>query len=216
MTESKMSEILNRLLFEKNIRPTELARITNVPQPTIQRIVAGTTSRPHIGSLEPIANFFGITVDQLRGLKSIPWLDQEEHTQQSLKSIPILNWNGVIAWLNTHEDEKNKQLTDNIITDANISNKAYALNIKDASMEPLFSIGTTVIIDPEKEIKDRRFVIIQLDSHPEVILRQLIIDLNDQYIKPLSPDLNQFKMHKLGKNDKICGILVQAKRNFDE
>ncbi|MDF2529949.1 MAG: repressor protein, partial [Gammaproteobacteria bacterium] len=188
-----------------------------VPQPTIQRIVAGTTSRPHISSLEPIANFFSITVDQLKGLEPIPWLNPSNSNQNnSFHNVPILNWNEVEGWLDLEKEQRPDFITDSIITDANVGDKAYALVIKDASMEPVFSIGTTIIVDPDKEPKDRRYVVVKLGSYPEAILRQLIIDMSDRYIKPLSPDLVQFKMHLLDENDRICGILVQAKRNFEE
>lgn len=217
MSDNDLSKTLSRLLFEKNIRPTELARKTNVPQPTIQRIVAGTTSRPHISSLEPIADFFAISVDQLRGVEPIPWLRTEkDHSAPGLHNVPVLAWHQLTEWLQADKTQTETFMTDSIISDANVSDKAFALVIKDSSMEPVFSIGTTIIVDPYKELKDRRYVVVQLENAKEAVLRQLLINAEEHYIKPLSPDLNQFVIHKLTKNDKICGVLLQAKRNFDE
>jgi SOS-response transcriptional repressor LexA len=216
MNENGLSKTLSRLLFEKNIRPTELARLTNVPQPTIQRIVAGTTSRPHVSSLEPIANFFSISVDQLKGLQPISWLQAEADSSPGLKNVPILNWSQISQWLDCPVPEQFEGAPDSIISDTNLSPKAFALTIKDSSMEPVFSIGTTIIVDPNRELKDRRYVVVKLANSNEAVFRQLIMDATDFYIKPLSPDLTQFKMHKLDRSDTICGILVQAKRNFDD
>ncbi|MDF2690762.1 MAG: repressor protein [Gammaproteobacteria bacterium] len=211
-----MSEILSRLLFEKNIKVTELARLTEVPQPTIQRIVAGTTSRPHLNTLEPIAHFFSITVNQLRGLESIPFLKLAGTKEPALRTVPILSWKQVSDWLELPAQDRTRFTSESMSTDAKTGERAYALMIKDASMEPVFSIGTSIIIDPDKEPKDRSYVVVKPNSYPEAILRQLIIDMNTYYIKPLSPELIAFNMQLLNKDDKICGVLVQAKRNFND
>lgn len=211
MNDNSLSKTLSRLLFERNIRPTELARITQVPQPTIQRIVAGTTLQPHISSLEPIAHYFAISVEQLRGLKPIPWL--QPSPELTLSATPLLNWDQVTAW--AEGKLLPEQAQECIMTDARVSEQAFALILKDASMEPVFSIGTTLIIDPKKPAHDRRYAIIKLAQHSEALFRQLIADGNRYYLKSLSPELNHSQPPYLNEQDQICGILVQAKINFD-
>jgi len=214
MNNEKLGETLSRILFEKKIKPTELARLTDVPQPTIQRIVAGTTSRPHISSLEPIAKHFSIDVDQLRGLKPIPWLEKSaaKKRDKTLRDMPVLSWDSVTEWLENSATSSTEILT----TDAEVSEKSFALKIKDASMEPQFPVNTTIIVDPEKETKDRRFVIVKIHDRSEVIFRQLVIDAGRYFIKALSPDLEQFRIHLLGDNDKICGVLAQARFDYGD
>lgn len=208
---NKLGETLSRILFEKRIKATELARQTGVPQPTIQRIVAGTTSRPHPNSLRPIADFFDISVDQLKGDASIPWLPSDEGTHEGLSKLPILPWAGVPQWL---DNPKLQAAQETAVTDVAVSNNAFGLTIKDSSMEPMFTIGTTIILDPQREPKDRGFVLVKLADHNEAIFRQLIIDAPNRYLRPLSPDLDQFKLLPLKDGDQICGSLVQAKMNF--
>lgn len=45
----------------------ELAERTNVPQPTIHRILIGESKDPRHSTVKPLADFFGVTVAQLRG-----------------------------------------------------------------------------------------------------------------------------------------------------
>ncbi|MAZ77691.1 MAG: hypothetical protein CMF39_03340 [Legionellaceae bacterium] len=208
---NKLGETLGRILFEKKIKATELSRQTGVPQPTIQRIVAGTTSRPHPNSLKPIADFFNISVEQLKGDTNIPWLDNNNPEEAGLKKLPILTWDGVTQWLqdNTLPDEH-----ETTVTDVSVSDQAFGLIIKDSSMEPMFTIGTTIILDPNCQPKDRGFVLVKLANHDDAIFRQLIIDAPNRYLRPLSPDLEDFKLLPLKNNDQICGSLVQAKMNF--
>ncbi len=212
---NNLSKVLNLLLIEKNLKPVELARRTHVPQPTIQRLVSGTTSRPHLSSLAPIAKYFLININQLMGLEPIPWLHAAPHQSQQVRNIPILAWNEVESCLN--EPDRISTLSKNnfIISDAKVSENAYALTVKDSSMEPVFSIGTQIIVDPLKEPKDRCFVVVKLAKNKEAVLRQLIIDGINYFIKPLSLDLSHFKMQKIELCDTLCGVLVQAKRNFD-
>jgi len=58
--------------------------------------------------------------------------------------------------------------------------------------------------------------IAKLANLPEPIFRQLLIDAQEQYIKPLSPDFDHYKMLRLDDNDKILSVIVQAKRNYEE
>lgn len=59
-------------MFKKDIRTTQLAREIDVPQQTLQRIVAGLSPSPHRKTLEPLAEYFSISVDQLTGKKPLP------------------------------------------------------------------------------------------------------------------------------------------------
>lgn len=63
-----LSSILSHLMSEKGIKSAELARKTGVGQPVIYRLMTGTTDNPQILTLKPIADFFGVSLDQLLGL----------------------------------------------------------------------------------------------------------------------------------------------------
>lgn len=206
MKNTKIAQILTHLMTEKKIRVTELARQVNLPQPTIHRIANGTCEHPHLSSLEPIANFFSITVAQLKGYEPIPWLDR-------ILKVPHLSWENALSWPDNREKIKYSEL---ILTDAAIGKNGFALKIKDASMEPIFPKNTMLIADPDKKAKDRSYVIAQLGKYPEAIFRQLLIDANEKYLKPLSPDFDQYRMTRLTDNDKILSVVIQAKRDIEE
>ncbi len=205
MKNTKIRQILNRLMAEKKIRVAELARRINLPQPTVHRIATGACEHPHLSSLEPIANFFSINVDQLKGHEPIPWLDR-------VTKVPLLNWNEISDKPIKLREKQNFEF---ILTDADVGKAGFALKIKDSSMDPVFPINTVLIIDPERQPRDRNYIIAKLLNHSEVIFRQLLIDAGNHYLKPLSPDFEQYKMTRLNNNDKIMGIVVQAKRDWE-
>lgn len=206
-----ISEILTRLLFKRRLRATELARQLNLPQPTISRILTGATANPHRSSLEPIADFFNISVPQLKGLEPIPWLEPNNPQATGWTEIPIHNWREA-ASPELMREEADKKL----FTDATIGEQAFALLMKDASMEPQFPKDTLLIIDPARNPKDRSFVVVKLENYPEVVFRQLILDGPDHYLKPTSPDFERFKMTLMGEKDKIIGVLAQTRKNYEE
>ena len=206
MKNTKVGQILKRLMLEKKIRAAELARRVKIPQPTIHRIATGACEHPHLSSLEPIANFFSISVEQLKGHELIPWLDHASR-------VPLLEWGNVVPWL---AKKKNLQPNEFILTDALVGKMGFALKIKDAAMDPVFPKNTILIVDPEKQARDRGYVIAKLASVEEPIFRQLLIDVQDRYLKALSPDFNQYKMTILNNNDKILSVVVQAKRDCEE
>lgn len=205
MKDTRIGQILNRLMAEKKIRVAELARRINLPQPTVHRIATGTCEHPHLSSLKPIADFFSISIDQLKGHEPISWLDRAS-------KIPILSWEEVIDWPFKKTEINSNEL---VLTDAAIGRIGFALKVKDASMDPVFPKNTILITDPEKQARDRSYVIAKLASHPEAIFRQLLMDAGDYYLKSLSPDFNHYKMIRLNNNDKILSIVVQAKRDCE-
>jgi transcriptional regulator with XRE-family HTH domain len=206
MKKTRVSQILKKLLADKKIRVAELARRINLPQPTVHRIVAGTCEHPHISSLEPIASFFSISVEQLKGHEPIHWLDR-------VLNVPLLSWKQVIVWPDNKNDLSE---CERILTDAKISENGYALRLNDVSMDPVFPKNTILIADPDKIPKDRSYVVVKLSSFEEPIFRQLLIDASDRYLKSLSPDLDQYKMIYLNGSDKILSTIVQAKRDYEE
>ncbi len=66
-----LSNILSHLMAKTGIKSAELARKTGIGQPVVYRLMTGTTENPQILTLKPIADFFGVSIDQLIGLTSL-------------------------------------------------------------------------------------------------------------------------------------------------
>lgn len=66
-------EILKRLIKAYgNISENELARQTELNQPTINRILRDQSKEPKNRNLKPLADYFGISLSQMRGEEPIP------------------------------------------------------------------------------------------------------------------------------------------------
>lgn len=75
-----IKDTLKGLMERTSINQNELADRTRVPQPTINRILSGESKDPRHSTVKPLADFFGITVAQLRGDEPLPDLASIEVT----------------------------------------------------------------------------------------------------------------------------------------
>tara|TARA_R110000868_G_scaffold410505_2_gene698756 strand:- start:7264 stop:7953 length:690 start_codon:yes stop_codon:yes gene_type:complete len=189
---SKISEILSQLMFEHKLKITELARRVDLPQPTVHRIVNGTSPNPHHTSVKRLADYFDITIAQLRG----------EEPLESLQSTPD-GWTHVKFW-------PTDSIAERTLTDVSISENSFAIYVNDSSMEPLFPREALLIVDGDKLANDRDYLIVKLHKSETPLFRQLIVDGNVHYIKSLNPDLEQ-KLFPLTDKDEILGVVVQSR-----
>lgn len=211
----KLASILKRLLFERDIKPIDLARAVDLPPPTIHRLITGKSTRPYASSLKPIANYFSIEVAQLLGEKPLP-ADKEprslENNLHSLEkshvtSVPLIPWNN----LNNLE---NKESYSKIPFVGSISKMGFATIMPDTSMGPFIQRDSIIIFDPLIKPTDRNCILVKLHETKAYVLRQLLVDADHKYLKPLNPDLSTFKMRLLHKNDEIVACLLETRFNF--
>lgn len=212
----QLSTTLKKLLFQKDMKPVDLARKLNIPQPTIHRIVTGKSTRPYRSSLEPIAEYFSLNMEQLLGEKPLPseLLELNKNhflTTSKTKYIPLVLWENILTTTNTSDNNSEK-----IPFLGKISDKGFATIMPDFSMEPVFPRNSILIFDADKIPKDRSYVLVQLHDTKLPVFRQLLVDLDHKYLKPLNPDLNAFKMRLLEENDSIYATLVEARRMYED
>lgn len=213
-----LAKILKKLLFDKDIKPVDLARAVDLPAPTIHRLVTGKSTRPYTSSLKPIADFFSIDMDQLVGERPMPEHresltsddkidDINESISHNIKAIPILSWNSFSDVTSTQILELGKITVGN-----HISDNAFALIMPDASMEPVFSYNCTLIFDPSIQHQNRSYILVKIAS--KAVFRQLIDDDEHKYLKPLNPNVASFPMRLLDRDDKILATLVESRNCF--
>jgi SOS-response transcriptional repressor LexA len=212
----KLGNILKKLLFDNNMKASDLAREVNLPPPTIHRLVTGKSTRPYKSSLEPIADYFSLNVEQLVGEEPIQGIAKQDENDKSpssasIQQVSLIPWNDLNN-ISTDMDKPYEKLP----FLGRISNNGFATIINDSSMEPIFARGSLLIFDPEITPKDRNYVLVQLQDSNLFVFRQLLIDMDHKYLKPLNPDLNAFKMRLLNKEDKTIGVLIEARQIFAE
>ena len=202
-----LGQRLKKLLFDRNMKPVDLARELDLPQPTIHRIVSGKSTRPYKSSLEPIAQYFNVSVDQLLGEEPAPQDLSTLTSSSQVKVVPLVTWQAI-----GFKNKKAEPLSELVV--GNVSDEAFAVHMPDYSMEPLFQKGATLIFDPKVVPADRSYVLIQLENTNTVVFRQLLVDADHRFIKSLNVDISAASMRLLNPEDQILGCLVETRSNF--
>lgn len=211
---SKLHEVLSLLMQEVNINEAELARKTDIPQPTLHRILSGATKSPRGSSLAPLANFFSVTINQLMGVDELPE-NRVKGTHNSRiygwTPVPMINWKHAASWEKFQHTLRDQTWADWSSTDLTTSDSTFAIKVKGDAMAPTFVEDTILIIDPDLVPKNRDYVIVSLAGSEKANFRQLLIDGNDKYLRAVN---QEFRTMQLDKGNKVIGTLIQARMDF--
>ena len=210
----KLHEVLDKLMQEVGINEAELARKTEIPQPTLHRILSGATKSPRGNSLAPLANFFSVTINQLLGVDELP-ADRVAGTHNSRiygwTPVPHISWENAASWSSFQHELRSQTWHNWISTDLAVTDAAFAITVIGDSMLPIFTEGTALIIEPTLEPNNRDYVILKTKTGTQALFRQLLIDGNDRYLKPIN---GEFRTVEYGKETEIIGVVVQSRMDF--
>jgi transcriptional regulator with XRE-family HTH domain len=177
-----LDKILQTLMFKKKVKSADLARQTNIPKQTLSRIISGKCKNPHAKNLQPLANYFDVSVNQLKGDEALPseLVDiQLPNSKPKAKAIPVLSMADFLA----EESTTTKETENSIYADHDFSEQAFAVKMPDASMEPIFRKDTLLIFEPKGDYSDHHYVFVRLAESKQVIFRQLITDADTRFFR---------------------------------
>lgn len=84
------------------------------------------------------------------------------------------------------------------------ASEPYALRVLGDSMVPEFEDGMIIIVDPTGLATDGAYVVAEHDG--EYIFRQLAIEGDRYYLKPLNPEYDALEIGSLGA---VVGVVTQ-------
>ena len=204
-------EIVKNLIFLHDINNVTLAEAIGVHASTIGRLVEGYTKNPKDKLLRPIADYFSLTLDQLKGLNPIPWNTIKESIFGNTRRLPVYSWIKADEWVQEISDSGTLKT---VITDKELPDDAFTMEVKDSSMEPLFPKGTKIVCNPHKEIRDRAYILVRQKNIEAVIFRQVLIDGEYKFLKPLNKDLPSHQMRVMEDEYEYIGTIVESKIEF--
>ncbi|HHS8321902.1 TPA: LexA family protein [Legionella anisa] len=213
MTKSTLSCNLHQLMrIHGNLTVSELARLTDIPQPTIHHMLFGSTKNPRKKALEALSNYFSITVEQLIGNAELPQIIPENVKEDlQLRTVPVIEWNMLKNW---PDDKHIVKYTKEILLDKKITPDSFAVVVQDSSMEPLFPLHALLIFDIGKAPQDRDFIIARVGDSNKILFNRLFSENSEFYLKQNLEDGN-VKLVKLNKEiDKIIGVLIEARIQY--
>lgn len=200
--DNQLIHNIKSLMLKHKANIVQLAEKTGIPQPTLSRILNGTTANPRTPTLSKIADFFDMSLNDLCH-KKLP------NENSNFKLAPIIELDQINQWLTGME--QNTQLK-YVSCKGDISNSAFAIEYKDEFPVTYFKQKQTILIfEPQTKVLDGDIALIKLSRFNDIILRQVIVDVSDMFMKSLNPELNiPGRLNKLNEGDNVIAILVQV------
>jgi SOS-response transcriptional repressor LexA len=202
--ESALAKNLRILIESNGLNITETANNLNLPLMTVRRLLSGETPNPRLSTLNIIANYFKVTIDQLICDSNIANL---QNNNSRLQSVPLLTWHEASSINSIHElnlsSWKNWQ---NIsIHKSKLLLNAFALKSR-PSFHSRFPDGTVFIIDTDIIVSDGDIVLVKFIGNNELTLREIYVDQPESTLNSLTPELSPISYNP--EKHKIIGVSV--------
>lgn len=125
-------------------------------------------------------------------------------------NLPVISWMEAAEWNEISKKYSMEKASETLAyAGARIPN-AYALKIDGDSMEAPYGItflpNSYVIIDPNRMPQQGDFIVVKQPNQKEAMLRQLIIEGGERFLKALNP---RYPIISLENEAIICGVAVQ-------
>lgn len=207
-----LSTVLPRLMEQFNVDDAKLSKVTDVPASTIARMRKNTQANPTTSTLRPIAQYFGISIDELIGDKPLSnpaTLQIEDDEENTIVTLPVLTWDQVDEWVSGVSTQLNGQLTQWLKTEHDVSDHSFSIPVTSDSFGSLFRKGSLLLFDPLLTPKDGDLVLIQFRDSKQVALRKIIIDGEDIFVSSVNPEIKETK--RLTDASYLLGVLFETR-----
>ncbi|PWG61744.1 LexA family transcriptional regulator [Spiribacter halobius] len=122
--------------------------------------------------------------------------------------IPLIGWDEAGRWRGVHEDTRTEET---IIATRKVSPDAFALRVQDDTNSPDIPRGAIVVVDPDVEPRHEHYVIALLPGSDAPTLKQLIVDGDQQYLRPRN---DRYPIQPFPPGGRIIGVVRQAVQDF--
>lgn len=199
---------------DSNIDDQELSRHTFVPMPTISRLRNNPKSNPTISSLEPIAKFFDITIDQLIGKSELPkdrLSSSHVSSTYTYTKVPIINWSDIDNYLEQNNTNNIKAISW-VSSDRELNNSSFGLIINSISFGILFRKNSLIIIEPSKELVEGDHILIKTKINNFPSIRTVIYDNDKFYSKSCNPEIKG--LIELNNKSNVIGKIIETRYSY--
>lgn len=204
----KLNKNLDLLMTEAQLNAEELSRQIGLPASTIKKIRNNKDANPTLSTLAPLAKFFSLSLSQLVGDEPFP-LSRKKGSYQlntaRLNHVPLICWPEAISWPTVARDSQGMVGTEHVY-----SKEAYALLVEEEGWENL-APGTALLVDPAVRAEHRDYVIVYKQGQKMPTLKQLLLDEEQRYLKPVSQGYN---IAAFSPEHVILGVVVEYKKHL--
>lgn len=189
----------------------ELADKTGISQTAVHKLECGrSASSRRAVTIALTCGVDPIWLDTGRGEMALPGAaaygegGKADRAYPLIARVPLISWDALAKYSGESEENFKPETKSWIPVAPKASERSFALKVPDDSMEPEFSEGEIIIIDPMMMGSHNQFLVAREGSNRPTFKR--FIDHGGQkYLKPLN---NRYPMIEVKGELKVCGVVV--------
>jgi SOS-response transcriptional repressor LexA len=212
-----LKSLVHRELGE-GVTEEELASAVGVSVRTIANILIDELPQdPAIW--EQFARYFRIHADFLRSggpphAEGLFDLTESAHPSPlgPMRKVPLLRWDQLDQMVTSEEPPRLIHAEALLETDVP-GKRTFAVQVRDNSMQPLFSEGEIIFVNPDLPSEPGQYVVVESeDGRPEGALLRQLKDIGGQAI--LHPLNRRYEDLPVKKDQRIWGRVVRMRKNL--
>lgn len=156
----------------------------------------------------PLAAALGVTLDALMTDVGSVWDANVSPGPEMKGMVPLISWVQAGNWCEAINTLPVGDAEEWLLCPRKHGPSTFALRVRGVSMEPKYRDGAIIYVDPDKSADHLSNVVVRLDDEAEVTFKQLIIEGDKKFLRPLNPDWPGPKLIEFNGNATICGVVL--------
>lgn len=198
-----LGERVKTARLRKGLNQSELARATGIKPQSIQYLEGGSAGGSR--HLPQIAAATGVNVKWLSEGVGPMEPSNVSPAPDVGERVPLISWVQAGSWMEIADHYAPGDGEDFIPCPGSVGPHAFALRVSGDSMEPEFTAGDLIIVDPDKQALNGSYVVVRLEESEEATFKQFVIDAGRKYLKPLNP---RYPVIDITQDATITGVVA--------
>ena len=192
------------------VNQSELARRVGVTPQAVQKWESGANG-PRGKRLEKLASELRSTVGYLVSGEGDGTPNVEPGPEQK-GYVPLISWVQAGSWCEVEDIYAVGDAEDWLPCPTSHGPRTYVLRVRGESMNnphsrKTFRAGDLIYCDPDRQAENGSMVVVKLDDEQQATFKQLIIEGDQKFLKPLNPNWPE-PIIKINGNATICGVVI--------
>ena len=196
-----------------------------IKQSTLFRIQSGATKDPRRSTLEPFAEWAGVSVSDLfekdfRQLSKDLAFDNNVDLSKPIsfegRPVPVISWVAAGSFSSIETVLRDAEVDEFLPPIKECGKNGYGLVVTGYSMTPKFEPEDRINVKPDflvSDLKTGDLVIVACLGDTEATFKQLVVEGSTMYLQPLNPKWDE-KVIKLSEGCRLVGKVVGLYRKI--
>lgn len=122
--------------------------------------------------------------------------------------VPLISWVQAGNWCEAVDPLQPGDAEEWLFCPVSHGPSTFALRVRGVSMEPKYRDGAIIYIDPDRSADHLSNVVVRIEGESEVTFKQLVIEGDKRFLRPLNPDWPGPKLISIDSAAVICGVVI--------